>query len=251
MRDPFTHLPSGCEDVSFDIDIVPLPLPICSLPDFTEPTLLQPSFPMFSVPFVPSPWNCASWPTVMTSISAPPLVGLDRLILSIKIGMDTVDACDYSIFMSYIASLPCLPLDTVEDAEIAMVGSDVGGCNGGFSPPDPNITLNITMLTGCIMDVDLGISIPCIAFNPDISLNVSALPPGEPPSGDATICVAGCNLEIEINLGIPGSSCVSHQFVGSIWFVNGGLWKRMDSIDADCNYAQGADELVFQGVECP
>ena len=173
------------------------------------------------------------------------------------IGMaDPKDACDYSLYMSYIASLPCLPLDTVEDAEIAMVGSDAGACNGAFSPPDPSITLNITMLTGCIMDVDLGISIPCIAFNPDIAVNVTELAPGAAPSGDATICVAGCNLDIEINLGIPGAAspislCVSHCFIASVWFTAGGLWKQIDCIASGCTYVTGIEELVFQGVECP
>lgn len=260
MRDPFDDLPSGCEDVEFDTEIVPATLPVCTLPPFTDATVAGRSFPTFSVPFLPSPWNCASWPSVYTLIEEPPLLGLDQLRISVMIGMADKDACGYDTTLELIASLPCLPLAIAATgtAEKLFDDSVICGADPGRIPQSPYLNVTGYFEPDCDLVLEVDAGIPCIMFQPSISVGVSLIPTGQPPQATGYVCVGGCQLDFVIELGIPAVTgpsgalyCVSHCFIASIWFTGGGLWQRTDCIDASCNYVSGTDTLVFQGVECP
>lgn len=217
MRDPF-QLPEGCDPVEFDLDMGADPLPICSLPPFTQATVVTPDI-YISLPFAPPPWNCFTIPTHQTVDFSPPKIGVPELRVSVRIKpAPDYDACDPSLVMSIDTSLPCLPLAVSGNVEINMIEGS-GGCSG-YTPPDPSGELMLTMVAPCDLIAELDLNIPCIAFTPEFNVNVREGEPDEPPQGSGEACVEGCDLILNLDLVIPRVSFPSMSCpLGSLGLV--------------------------------
>lgn len=205
MRDPFI-LPSGCDPLAFAIPIAPLELPVCSLPPFTTPTLVLPDFAL-SLPFAPPPWNCPTNPTFLTHDFAPPNVAVRQLRVSIKVVPFTTDMCEPTYKISLDTSLPCLPLSVDAALNLKIVGPGAGAARA--------VGTMLPGLSGCMLELALGLDIPCIAFNTTLSKSLVMLPVGTPPyiTGGVSRKVTGsgpsleCELAFKLEIGIPDFGC--------------------------------------------
>lgn len=205
MRDPFI-LPAECDPLEFAVPIAPIELPVCELPPFTTPTLVLPDFAL-SLPFAPPPWNCPTNPTFLTHDFAPPSPAVRQLRVSIKVVPFTTDMCEPTYKISLDTSLPCLPLSVDMDMVVAVTppGLPVARATG----------VMVSGQSGCKMDLDLGLDIPCIMFDTTLVKRLVTLPVGTPPyiTGSVSRKVEGsgaaleCELAFSLEIGIPNFGC--------------------------------------------
>ncbi|MFC1453606.1 hypothetical protein ACFLQL_00310 [Verrucomicrobiota bacterium] len=191
-RNPF-DMPSGCDPISFDIDILPSGFPLCSIPSFTEPKVCNNEFPIPAIPVIPPFCAC------LGEISSSPdsVATLSGINLSMHIGIvdgtAVQDCCDPCYELSYNFNIPCLP----RTISVFNAAGDITGDN-------PTLDLALTNKNECEgLKLSYALNIPC--FPKAVSAGGAAAITGDNPTLDLAFANKDdcAGLELSYCLNIP------------------------------------------------
>ena len=262
MRDPF-QLPADCDPVSFDIDIIPDPLPICTLPPFTNPTMVPPDL-FVSIPYGPPPWNCVTAPSFSVATATGPDRNKHALSMHLHVWQINADACEPSYTAQLDLVFPCLPLVVTANYTIML--------DPGRNANDPSMAFSLTRQAdagssessdgsssggaspGCDLQANLQIQLPmCTVSCPEVVVvNFEKVSWFIEPSGSGSLLVEPtseyCELTLELNLKIPWG-CVSHNYVHTVYWDNG-IWVGRSRINKNCESFNDGDTMIMGATEC-
>lgn len=204
-RRPFIDLPSGCETIDFDIDIVPDAFTMCTVPDVTSATQVPMTFHL-DIPDLVAPPYCQCFPELDFSrkdFTINLSAHYAGLYFSLAYATENPDCCDPSFTVHFDLDIPCLPFEFGTTGTLRTTNSPVG-----------SLDMHMTRQSEtCAFDFSLDINVPCNNFDVNASGAINLLNNQDPPSFAVNITRIPdtCILELDqfnfgFNVDIPCNS---------------------------------------------
>jgi hypothetical protein len=215
-RVPFIGLPTGCDQLSFDIDIVPTDFTMCSVPGVTSATQLPVTFHI-DMPDLVVPPFCPCMPTHSFSKSDYDIVrDTKKAGFYYTIAPATGDCCEPEFDMNFNLVIPCMPLEASSTGTIKLTLAT-----------DVSATMHLTKSDStCALAFEYDINIPCLPLELTRVQHTSDYPEPAKETVFASLYMGtGCTLYYDIGLELVGASGAYTRARDIAWVDNCLKWR--------------------------